>query len=57
MYNRLNNPQKLLYTFHVGEPFEYLKQAMEFRDSQGRPLDYIALGGLVGKTTKIRDAF
>ena len=57
MYKRLNNPQKLLYTFHVGEPFEYLQQAMDFIDEQGRHLDYIALGGLVGKTTKVREDF
>lgn len=57
MYERLNNPQKLLYTFHVGEPYKYLKQAMEFIDKQGRHLDYIALGGLVGKPTKIRKGF
>lgn len=57
MYSKLNNPQKLLYTFHCGEDFKWLKQALEFRDNQGRKLDYIAIGGLVGKTTKVRDDF
>lgn len=57
MYERLNNPQKLLYTYHCGEPIEWLQQALEWRDSQGRKLDYIAIGGLVGRSTTLRDEF
>lgn len=57
MRKRLKNPDSLLYTFHVGEPIEFLKQALEWRDENGKPIPYIALGGMVGKPTKIRDVF
>lgn len=57
MYPKMKHPKKLLYTFHAGEPYYYLEQALEWRDSNGEPLEYIALGGLVGSTRKIRDKF
>lgn len=56
MRNKVASPDKLLYTFHVGEPLEYLKQALEYEDEFGR-LKYIALGGMVGKNSKVRDNF
>ena len=57
MTARMNSPKKLLYTFHCGEDFKWLKQALEYRDANGQPMEYMALGGLVGKSTKIRTAF
>ena len=57
MRKRLKNPDSLLYTFHVGEPIEFLKQALEWRDENGNPIPYMAFGGMVGKPTKIRDVF
>ena len=57
MYERVKNPKRLLYTFHVGEPIEFLKQALEWRDSNEEPIEYIALGGMVGKSTAIRKSF
>lgn len=57
MTSRMNSPKKLLYTFHFGEPFEWLKKAMEYRFPDGSPMDYIAIGGLVGRSTKERIAF
>ena len=57
MRNRVNCPQKLLYTFHVGEPKEFLKQALDWKDESGNYIPYIALGGLVGKSTEIRRNF
>lgn len=50
MRQRVDRPEGLLYTFHVGEPFEYLKQALEWRDEDGNPIPYIAFGGMVRKT-------
>lgn len=57
MKDRLKNPDALLYTFHVGEPIEFLKQALCYIDKNGNPIPYIALGGMVGKPSKIRDIF
>lgn len=51
MRERLKNPDVLLYTFHIGEDFKFLKQALEWRDSNGNPFPYMALGGTVGKTS------
>lgn len=57
MRSKVNNPDGLLYTFHVGEPYEFLKQAMEWTDEKGEHIKYIALGGMVGKTTEVRETF
>lgn len=50
-------PEKILYTFHFGEPFKWLKQALEYKDKNGKPIEYMALGGLVGRSTKQRIFF
>lgn len=57
MRERVKYPERLLYTFHVGEPIQYLEQALEWKDSQGDLIPYIALGGMVGKSESIRRSF
>lgn len=57
MRKRMKSPEKLLYTFHFGEDFKWLVQALEYRDSDGKPIEYIAFGGLVGRSTKQRISF
>ena len=57
MREKLKSPDKCLYTFHVGEPIKYLKRALEWKDSNGKHIPYIALGGMVGRSTTIRDNF
>lgn len=57
MRKRLKNPEALLYTFHVGEPFDFLRKALEWKDENGDPISYMALGGMVGKPFKTRDNF
>ena len=57
MRERMKSPEKLLYTFHYGEDFKWLKQALEYRDNEGKPIEYMALGGLVGRSTKQRISF
>ena len=57
MRSRLKKPEGLLYTFHVGEPKEFLEQALEWKDDNGNHIPYIALGGMVGKTTEVRTKF
>lgn len=57
MRPKMKKPEGLLYTFHVGEPIEFLKRALEWRDEEGKPIPYIALGGMVGKPVLVRDRF
>lgn len=57
MYSKVDKPERLLYTFHVGEPFEYLKNAMEWTNDKGQHIEYIALGGMVGKSVGVRKHF
>lgn len=57
MRSRVKKPDSLLYTFHVGEPVKYLKQALEWLDSKGKHIPYIALGGMVGKPMPVKEQF
>ena len=57
MIDRVKSPKKILYTFHFGESFEWLKKALEFRFPDGSPMEYMAFGGLVGRTTQERVLF
>ena len=57
MTNNVVCPEKILYTFHYGEDFRWLSQALEYRDSKGKAIEYMALGGLVGRSTKQRILF
>lgn len=49
MRSRLKNPDMVVYTFHIGEDFKYLKQALAWKDENGKGFPYMALGGTVGK--------
>lgn len=53
MRSKVNDKKKLLYTFHAGEPWRFLKQALEYKDAFGQ-IDYLAIGGLVGKNKDIQ---
>jgi hypothetical protein len=57
MRERVRYPERLLYTFHVGEPIKYLERALEWEDAEGQKIPYIALGGMVGKPRAIRQSF
>lgn len=52
MRERLDNPDMLLYTFHLGEPFSFLEKILEHTD-----IKYIALGGMVGTSSKEKENF
>ena len=57
MRPKMKNPDGLLYTFHVGEPKEFLVRALEWMDDNGNHIPYIAFGGMVGKSYPVRLAF
>lgn len=56
MRSKMDDVNKLLYTFHIGEPWEYLKQALEYEDEHGK-IAYIAFGGMVGKKANLIEDF
>lgn len=56
MRSKMEDKSKLLYTFHCGEPWEFLERALSYKDEFGS-LSYIAFGGLVGKTESIIKTF
>lgn len=56
MRSKMLDVTKLLYTFHIGEPWEYLERALNYKDDKG-PLTYIALGGMVGKKAPVLEQF
>lgn len=47
MRNHVSSPDKLVFTYHIGEPIEYLYRALNYEDAFGK-IKYMALGGLVG---------
>lgn len=57
MRPKMKNPEGLLYTFHVGEPYKYLEEALEWKDENGKHIPYIALGGMVGKPMPTKKSF
>lgn len=56
MRSKMDDVNKLLYTFHTGEPWEFLERALEYEDDRG-PINYIAFGGLVGKNKDVIKVF
>ena len=56
MRSKMDDQDKLLWTFHAGEPWEFLERALEYKDERG-PINYIAFGGLVGKSSEIINTF
>ena len=56
MRSKIKDKSKLLYTFHTGEPWHFLEQALAYKDEYGK-IEYIAFGGLVGKNKDIQKAF
>jgi len=56
MRSKMEDVNKLLYTFHVGEPWEFLIDALNYQDDKGK-IDYIALGGMVGKNKDVLKEF
>lgn len=43
MRSRLIEPDKLLPVFHQGEDYKYLKQMLEYRDENGKKIEYLCI--------------
>lgn len=49
MVSKVKYPEKIVYTFHVGEPIEILKQALKWGSEHKDIMQLIAIGGMVRK--------
>lgn len=56
MRSKVNDPDKLLCTFHCGESYNHLTKILEYRDEYG-PIKYLGLGGMVGKSDFVLKGF
>lgn len=52
MRNRVKSPDKLIVTYHVGEPIDILHKILNYEDEFGK-IKYMALGGLVSKSESL----
>jgi len=43
MYPKMKSPEKLIAVMHQGESFDYLTKLLEWRDENGRPLQYLGI--------------
>lgn len=50
MVSKVKYPEKVVFTFHVGEPEKYLREALEWGAKNKDKMKMIAIGGMVKKT-------
>ncbi len=43
MYPKMKSPEKLIAVMHQGESFDYLTKLLEWRDENGKPLQYLGI--------------
>jgi hypothetical protein len=56
MRHKLKEPDKLIPTFHINEPIEYLYRYLEYKDDMGK-LDKLALGGIAKQSAPNQKKF
>ena len=56
MISKVKYPEKIVYTFHVGEPEEVLRQALEWGSKNKDKMKMIAIGGLVRKNSNDKNS-
>lgn len=57
MYPRMKSPEKLVPVFHYGESFSALKNMLEWRDDEGKPLTYIGISPANDTAQKTKDTY
>lgn len=57
MRKRLKSPDKLTPVFHYGESVEALKNMLEWRDDDGRPVGYIGLSPANDTAQKVKNKY
>lgn len=56
MIEKMKEPQKLVYTYHIGEPIEVLEKALEWGKANPHIMQLIAIGGLVKQKKKEKES-
>lgn len=57
MYSRLKSPEKLIPVFHYGESFDALRNMLEWRDENGKPLSYVGISPANDSPQKIKNIY
>ena len=57
MYPKMKSPEKLVAVFHQGESFEHLKNMLEWKDPNGKPLQYIGISPSNDRTVQDKDIY
>lgn len=55
MRDHVNDPDKILAVFHQDEDFKWLKNMLDYRDVNNKPLKYICISSSKDKHTKLRE--
>lgn len=57
MYERLKSPDKLIPVFHYGESFDTLRNMLNWRDKDGKPLSYIGISPANDSAQKTKNVY
>lgn len=57
MRSRLKSPHKLTPVYHYGEPISALQNMLEWRDENGRPVEYIGLSPANDTAQKVKNQY
>ena len=57
MLPKLKSPEKLLFVFHQGERFEQLSKILEWRDSNGKPIQYLGISPSNDRSVSDKDVY
>lgn len=56
MVSKVKYPEKVVFTFHVGEPIKYLEEALQWGAKNRDKMKMIAIGGMVKKTANDKNS-
>jgi hypothetical protein len=57
MRDKVNDPDKILPVFHQDEDFKWLRNMLDFRDPDGKQLQYICISSAKDKHTNLRESW
>ena len=57
MYPKLKSPEKLIAVFHQGESFDHLRNMLEWKDPNGKPLQYIGISPSNDRSVADKDIY
>lgn len=57
MYKKLKSPEKLIPVFHYGESFDVLRFMLDWRDEDGKPLNYLGVSPANDTSQKVKNEY